>query len=200
MMARNRVCVSNNVACMTIDAGLVEQIDAILPQTQCRKCGFQGCKPYAQAMAYGEVDINRCPPGGEAGIRRLALLLGRAVKPLDPSCGIEQPRLLAVIKESDCIGCTKCLPPCPVDAIVGASKLMHTVLVELCTGCALCIEACPVDCIRMEPAPIDVWSASMADDSRRRFQVKQQRLAQQEIDKKARLEKQKQMLARLGKA
>jgi len=185
---------------MTIDAGLVEQIDAILPQTQCRKCGFQGCKPYAEAMAYGEVDINRCPPGGEAGIRRLALLLGRAVKPLDPSCGIEQPRLLAVIKESDCIGCTKCLPPCPVDAIVGASKLMHTVLVELCTGCALCIEACPVDCIRMEPAPIDVWSASMADDSRRRFQVKQQRLAQQEIDKKARLEKQKQMLARLGKA
>lgn len=178
---------------------VVEQIEAILPQTQCRKCGFQGCKPYAKAMASGEADINRCPPGGLEGIHRLAALLDRPVKTLDPECGIEQPRLVAVINEADCIGCTKCLPPCPVDAIIGASKFMHTVLAERCTGCELCIEPCPVHCISMVQAPENTWSSGQASDSRKRFQAKQRRLLQQAIDKKNRLEKQKQMLARLVK-
>ena len=178
---------------------VVEQIEAILPQTQCRKCGFQGCKPYAEAIASGEADINRCPPGGFAGINRLAALLDRPVKTLDPECGIEQPRLVAVINEADCIGCTKCLPPCPVDAIIGASKFMHTVLIEQCTGCELCIEPCPVHCISMIQAPDNTWSSGQASDSRKRFQAKQRRLLRQAIDKKNRLEKQKQMLARLVK-
>jgi len=178
---------------------VVEQIEAILPQTQCRKCGFQGCKPYAEAMASGEADINRCPPGGLEGIHRLAALLDRPVKTLDPECGIEQPRLVAVINEADCIGCTKCLPPFPVDAIIGASKFMHTVLIEQCTGCELCIEPCPVHCITMVQAPENNWDSEKASESRKRFQAKQRRLLQQAIDKKNRLEKQKQMLARLVK-
>lgn len=184
---------------MTIDARLVEQIDAILPQTQCRQCGFQGCKPYAEAMAQGQADINRCPPGGEVGIRRLAALLDMPFQSLDPACGIEKPRMLAIIDETKCIGCTKCLPPCPVDAILGASKLMHTVLSERCTGCELCIESCPVNCIDMLPAPLDAWSPLQAEDARRRFLAKQRRLARQESDKKTRLEQQKQRLAGLLK-
>jgi len=184
---------------MTIDAGLVEQIDALLPQTQCRKCGFQGCRPYAEAMAQGAADINRCPPGGEAGIRRLASLLDKPFKMLDPACGSEQPRLLAVIDEASCIGCTKCLPPCPVDAIVGASKLMHTVLSDRCTGCELCVAPCPVDCIRMMPAPTQDWTALQAHEARQRYQAKQRRMQRQAQEKQARLEKQKQMLARVVK-
>jgi electron transport complex protein RnfB len=128
---------------------LVEQIDALLPQTQCAQCGFPGCKPYATAIAKGEADINRCPPGGEAGIKALAALLGREAVPLDPERGVEKPKLLAVIDESVCIGCTKCIQACPVDAIVGAPKLMHTVISAECTGCELCVAPCPVDCIDM---------------------------------------------------
>lgn len=123
------------------------QIDDLLPQTQCRQCGFNGCLPYAEAIAAGQSDINRCPPGGAAGIVKLAALLGVAAKPLDPQCGSEQPRRVAVINEADCIGCTKCLPPCPTDAIIGASKHLHSVIAELCTGCGLCVAPCPVNCI-----------------------------------------------------
>ena len=130
---------------------LVEKIDAILPQTQCGQCGFPGCKPYAQAIANGEADINQCPPGGDEGVRKLADLLGREFKPLSEEHGIEKPKAVAVIDEQTCIGCTLCIQACPVDAIVGAAKQMHTVVEPLCTGCELCVAPSPVDCIAMVP-------------------------------------------------
>lgn len=128
-----------------------DDIDALLPQTQCTRCGYSGCKPYAQAIASGAAGINQCPPGGAATIAALAALLEREIQPLNPSNGVEGPPLVARIDETACIGCAKCLPPCPVDAIVGARKQMHTVLVEICTGCELCVAPCPVDCISMVP-------------------------------------------------
>lgn len=128
---------------------VVEQIEAILPQTQCAQCGYPGCRPYAEAIASGEADINQCPPGGDAGIRALADLLGREPKPLNPENGVQQPKRVAVIDEDICIGCTLCIQACPVDAIVGAPKLMHTVIESECTGCDLCLPPCPVDCIEM---------------------------------------------------
>ncbi len=132
---------------------LVDKIDAILPQTQCGQCGFAGCRPYAEAIASGEADINQCPPGGEAGVQALADLLGRDPKPLDPEHGETKPKLVAVIDEQFCIGCTLCIQACPVDAILGAAKHMHTVIAAECTGCELCLAPCPVDCISMEPVP-----------------------------------------------
>ena len=126
---------------------VVDRIDALLPQTQCGQCGYPGCRPYAEAIAKEEADINQCPPGGEAGIRALADLLGREEKPLNPENGEEKPRTVVVIDEQRCIGCTLCIQACPVDAIVGAAKLMHTVIESECTGCNLCLPPCPVDCI-----------------------------------------------------
>jgi len=128
---------------------LVDKIDAVLPQTQCTKCGYSACRPYAEAIAHGEADIDRCAPGGAAGVAKLAALSGRPVKPLDPAYGLEQPRAAALIDEARCIGCTLCIQACPVDAIAGASQLMHAVLLEHCTGCELCLPPCPVDCIEM---------------------------------------------------
>jgi electron transport complex protein RnfB len=138
---------------------LVEKIDAILPQTQCGQCGFPGCRPYATAIASGEADINQCPPGGEEGIRKLADLLGREFKSLSEEHGVEKPKSVAVIDENTCIGCTLCIQACPVDAIVGAAKQLHTVVAGECTGCELCIAPCPVDCIAMEPIvdTLDTW-------------------------------------------
>jgi len=130
---------------------LIDRIDATLPQTQCTRCGYPACRPYAEAIARGEAAINRCPPGGLEGVRVLARITGRPMRPLDPECGTETPPRVAVIDEDVCIGCTKCIQACPVDAIVGASKLMHTVVADLCTGCELCIPPCPVDCIAMVP-------------------------------------------------
>jgi electron transport complex protein RnfB len=127
----------------------IEAIDALLPQTQCTKCGYPGCRPYAEAISSGLADINQCPPGGAAGIGKLAKLLGRAEKPLNPGNGIERPRTAALIDESQCIGCMLCIQACPVDAIVGSPKQMHTVLTAVCTGCDLCVAPCPVDCIEM---------------------------------------------------
>jgi electron transport complex protein RnfB len=135
---------------------VVDQINALLPQTQCAQCGYPGCRPYAEAIASGAADINQCPPGGEAGIQALADLLGREPKPLNPEHGLERPRRVALIDEQVCIGCTLCIQACPVDAIVGASKQMHTVIESECTGCDLCLPPCPVDCIDMvvrTPAP-----------------------------------------------
>jgi electron transport complex protein RnfB len=132
-----------------VHAELVEAIDALLPQTQCTKCGYPGCRPYAEAVAHGDADINQCPPGGTAGVRKLAHLLGRAEKPLNPANGLESPRAAALIDESRCIGCMLCIKACPVDAIVGAAKRMHTILTASCTGCELCLPPCPVDCIDM---------------------------------------------------
>ena len=135
----------------TEEERLIAKIDAVLPQTQCTKCGYDGCRPYAEAIARGEADINQCPPGGDHGIHVLAELLAKPYKPLNPTHGIEQPRMVAVIDEPVCIGCTLCIQACPVDAIVGAAKLMHTIVADLCSGCDLCVAPCPVDCISMQP-------------------------------------------------
>jgi len=128
---------------------LVDKIDKILPQTQCGQCGFAGCRPYAEAIAKHEADINLCPPGGEHGIRQLADLLGVEFKPLGEGL-TPKPKSVALIDENTCIGCTLCIQACPVDAIVGASKQMHVIVADVCTGCELCIAPCPVDCIHME--------------------------------------------------
>jgi electron transport complex protein RnfB len=130
-----------------VTTDLTERLDRILPQTQCGQCGYAGCRPYAEAMAAGEADIDRCPPGGDAGARALARVLGVQAKPFDRSRGEHKPAQVALIVEADCIGCTKCIQACPVDAIIGGAKHMHTVIEPLCTGCELCVPACPVDCI-----------------------------------------------------
>lgn len=144
---------------------IVEQINDILPQTQCGQCGYPGCKPYAEAIANGDA-INKCPPGGEAGVKALADLLGREVIPLDEERGEEQPSRVAYIREDECIGCTKCIQACPVDAILGAPKLMHTVIIDECTGCDLCVEPCPVDCIDMLEIPqtVATWKWQQPED------------------------------------
>jgi len=138
---------------------IVDQINDVLPQTQCGQCGYPGCKPYAEAIATKDEAINRCPPGGEAGIKALAELLDMEVIPLDESCGEESHPTVAVIREDECIGCTKCIQACPVDAIVGAAKQMHTVIESECTGCDLCVPPCPVDCIDMVKIEesVDTW-------------------------------------------
>jgi len=169
------------------DSSLVERIDALLPQTQCTKCGHDGCRPYAQAIAEGEA-INRCPPGGEPGIAALAGLLGRPPLPLDESRGRHGPLQVAVIDERHCIGCTLCIAACPVDAIAGANKRMHTVIPELCTGCDLCVAPCPVDCIAMRPAePARDWSAADAAAARRRYDSRKRRLERLRREAEARL-------------
>lgn len=137
---------------------LVDKIDAILPQTQCGQCGYPGCRPYAAAIAKGEAAINQCPPGGDAGVRALADLLGVEYQPLNAKYGLPKPKAVAVIDENLCIGCTICLQACPVDAILGAAKQMHTVIASECTGCELCVAPCPVNCIHMEPIPETVTS------------------------------------------
>lgn len=156
---------------------LIDAIDALLPQTQCTQCGYEGCRPYAQALAEGTVDINRCPPGGPDTIARLAALLDRPVRPLDPACGTHQPLHVAWIDEEHCIGCTLCIQACPVDAIVGANQLMHTVLQDDCTGCERCVSPCPVDCIVMVPACRD-WGPADARAARTRYQARNARLQQ----------------------
>ncbi|HEX7048327.1 MAG TPA: electron transport complex subunit RsxB [Gammaproteobacteria bacterium] len=137
---------------------VVERIDALLPQTQCGQCGFPGCRPYAEAIANNEADINQCPPGGEDGMRALAELLDRDPKPIGAEFGEEKTKMLAIIDEETCIGCTLCIQACPVDAILGAAKQMHTVIESECTGCELCIAPCPVDCIAMVPPRTTVES------------------------------------------
>jgi len=146
-------------------------IDALLPQTQCMRCGYAGCLPYAEALAAGTTDLNRCPPGGTRLIAGLAALLGRPPLPLDPACGTEAPERLAYIVAADCIGCARCLPACPVDAIIGARRQLHTVLADWCTGCELCLPACPVDCIRMPERSLSAASAPAPapGDNRDRF-------------------------------
>jgi electron transport complex protein RnfB len=154
------------------------EIDALLPQTQCTRCGYPGCRPYAEALAAGAAQLNQCPPGGAATIGALASLLGRPALPLNPANGFEGPALVAQIDEDACIGCAKCLPPCPVDAILGAQKQMHTVLLSLCTGCELCVAPCPVDCISMvsrselAQAPPEPTAA----DNRARYAARNERI------------------------
>jgi H+/Na+-translocating ferredoxin:NAD+ oxidoreductase subunit B len=160
---------------------LADRIEDLLPQTQCTKCGYTGCRPYAQAIAQGNANYNQCPPGGAQGIARLAELLGQPVIPLNPANGVERPRPVAFIDESLCIGCTLCMQACPVDAIVGAAKQMHTIVAELCTGCDLCVPPCPVDCIAMIPVTgdatgWDAWSQQQADAARERYHRRGARL------------------------
>lgn len=155
---------------------LTDLIDGVLPQTQCTQCGYDGCLPYARAIAHNDAPINRCPPGGQAGIQRLALLLGVPELPLDMTRGQTLPLRVAVIDEAHCIGCTLCIQACPVDAIAGANKLMHTVIPDLCTGCDLCVAPCPVDCISMQDAGRE-WTSDDAHRARVRHRRRQQRLA-----------------------
>jgi Na+-translocating ferredoxin:NAD+ oxidoreductase subunit B len=138
-----------------------EAIDAALPQTQCGQCGYASCKPYAQALSRGEAAINQCPPGGEAGVRKLSNLLGVAYRPLDPAFGTHKPKVSARIDEALCIGCTLCIEACPVDAILGAPKQMHSVITKACTGCELCLPPCPVDCIELIATDANAWREPM---------------------------------------
>jgi electron transport complex protein RnfB len=157
---------------------LADRIDALLPQTQCTKCGYSGCRPYAVAIAAGEAAINQCPPGGAAGIAVLGVLLHRPPLPLNPANGVEKALTVAVIDESLCIGCTLCIQACPVDCIVGAPTKMHTVIGSQCTGCDLCIPPCPMDCIAMVPVqPARDWTRADADAARRRHAERNARKA-----------------------
>jgi electron transport complex protein RnfB len=158
---------------------LADRIDAVLPQTQCRRCGYEGCRPYADAIARGEADIDRCPPGDVEGVVKLAAVVGCAPIPLDATCGTPQPLALARVDEARCIGCTLCIQACPVDAIVGAAKRMHVVVADLCTGCELCLPPCPVDCIVMLPATFE-WDALRAEAARGRHDARARRLRRPE--------------------
>jgi len=181
---------------------LTDQLEDILPQTQCTKCGYPDCRGYAQAMASGEALPNRCPPGGEEGIKRLSKVL-ISIYPqdafdlhptIDTECGVERPRPVAFIDSQKCIGCTLCIQACPVDAIIGASKQMHVVLSEWCTGCDLCIPPCPVDCISMvdvtgNSTGWDAWSQDLANISRKRYHDRANRLDREQRDNDERLAK-----------
>jgi electron transport complex protein RnfB len=171
---------------------LADQVENLLPQTQCTKCGYPACRPYAEAVAGGEAGYNQCPPGGMEGVARLAALLDKPVIPLNPANGIERPRPVAVIDENLCIGCTLCIQACPVDAIIGAAKQMHSVVPALCTGCDLCVAPCPVDCISMVDVTPgrtgwDAWSQADADAARERHQFRTFRLRREKQENDERL-------------
>lgn len=170
------------------------RLHAVLPQTQCTRCGYPDCAGYAQAMADGAAQINQCPPGGAQGVARLAALTGRPVLPLNPDNGIEAPRTLAVIDENWCIGCTLCMEACPTDAILGGNKRMHTVIEPYCTGCELCVPACPVDCIALvnvtgERTGWQAWSQAQADEALARYQFRSVRLQREAAENAERLER-----------
>lgn len=188
-----------------MNAALIPLIDALLPQTQCGKCGHDGCLPYAQEIGLGGA-INKCPPGGSRTIAALAALLNTQVLPLDPTHGVEAPRTVAFIREDECIGCTKCIQACPVDAILGASKRMHTVIVNECTGCDLCVAPCPVDCIDMLPLPPDAPLAKndaehsvLSAHWRGRYFARAQRLERQHYATIARRKRSSESAAQLMK-
>ena len=172
-------------------AALVDRLDLLLPQTQCTRCGYPGCRPYAEALADGRADIDQCPPGGAATAAALAALRGRPPKPVNPNHGAEGPPRVAVIDEAACIGCAKCLPACPVDAIVGARRQLHTVIAAECSGCELCLPPCPVDCITMvdvapEPLPLATLR-ELAGRYRERFRAHVARAAARAAQRATRL-------------
>lgn len=190
---------------MPENPNLTDQINALLPQTQCGQCSFQGCKPYAEAIASGKADINQCPPGGDQGIAELAELLGISPKPLNTKFGFHKPASVAFIIEDDCIGCVKCIAACPVDAILGAAKFMHTVIASECTGCELCIAPCPVDCIIMvTPAdnnlPTSPNNAGKRKSlqAKRRFDARCLRKAKEAAEKAERTKNKKLALQKIG--
>lgn len=169
------------------------RLHAALPQTQCTRCGYPDCAGYAQAIASGEADINQCPPGGAEGILRLAELTGRKPVALNPDIGVEGPRMMAVIDENWCIGCTLCLDACPTDAIVGGNKRMHTVIEPYCTGCELCVPVCPVDCISLENITGErtgwqAWSQAQAQEALERYEARKVRKAREAVEHDERLE------------
>jgi electron transport complex protein RnfB len=171
---------------------LAQRLDALLPQTQCTRCGYPDCRAYADALAAGEAAVNQCPPGGAEGVRRLAEALGVPALPLNPSNGLEGPRQVVFIEESLCIGCTLCIQACPVDAIIGAPKRMHAVIEPRCTGCELCVPACPVDCIVLENASgaatgWDAWSPALAGEARAQYAAHRERLAREAGEEARRL-------------
>ncbi len=184
------------------------QINALLPQTQCTRCGFPDCASYAQAIAMGEAGINQCPPGGAEGVRRLAALTGLPAEPLSDAHGQEGPRMLAVIDEAWCIGCTLCIKACPVDSIIGINKYMHTVVEDQCTGCELCIPVCPVDCISLEPVHAEpaptgwaAWPQAHAEQAGQRYGFHQLRVERTKADQATRLQaKAEHKLAHLAEA
>ena len=174
---------------------LVDRIDAILPQTQCRKCTFTACRPYAEAIASGDANINQCPPGGQKGIDALVAVLDVKSIPLNPEYGVEKSPSVALIIEEDCIGCVKCIQACPIDAIVGAAKQMHTIIAAECTGCELCIEPCPVDCITLQPTSSE--NKYQPEKSKLRYEAKVQRQTQEIKQKTERDKLRKAALAKL---
>lgn len=178
----------------------IDQINAILPQTQCGQCGYKGCKPYAEAITLGQADINQCPPGGDEGILELAELLGLKTKPLNPEFGIHKPKQVAFIIEEDCIGCVKCIAACPVDAILGAAKLMHTVIAAECTGCELCVAPCPVDCIVMKPLssqPSPEQKTAQKLTAMYRYEARNRRKENEVLEKVEKARKQKEALLKM---
>jgi len=203
---------------------LIDRINALLPQTQCGQCSFHGCRPYAEAIASGAADINQCPPGGDEGIRDLADLLGIPFKPLNTKFGLHKPAGVAFIIEEDCIGCVKCIAACPVDAILGAAKFMHTVIASECTGCELCVAPCPVDCIIMtnppgadlhlpegrqaglpdvRPVPVnnnEQSRAQKAAKAKRRYDARCLRKEKEEAEKAERAKKKRQLLLKMQAA
>jgi Na+-translocating ferredoxin:NAD+ oxidoreductase subunit B len=184
------------------DRHIIDQINALLPQTQCGRCGFNGCRPYAEAIAEGFADINQCPPGGDEGIIDLANLLNTQPKPLNTKFGEHKAKQVAFIVEQDCIGCVKCIAACPVDAILGAAKFMHTVIASECTGCELCVAPCPVDCIIMKPLNPDKESMRVKPLSKneqaklamRRYQARCQRKESEAEEKAERAKMKRQAL------
>lgn len=165
---------------------LIDAVDALLPQTQCQLCQYAGCRPYAEAIVKQGVPIDRCLPGGVKVLMELSALLKQNPEPYLPEMAKKaKPAVIAVIRENECIGCTKCIQACPVDAIIGASKQMHTVITDVCNGCELCIEPCPVDCIDLIPATVDTTSRQFAEQSRQRYQQRQARVAHQNQQQQA---------------
>jgi len=189
---------------MTNAASLIEKIDAALPQTQCTRCGYPDCHSYAVAVAQGQAGINQCPPGGQAGVARLAAITQQAVVALNPEHGAEGPMTAALIDEAWCIGCTLCIKACPTDAIVGSNKRMHTVLPQYCTGCDLCLPVCPVDCISMQSVSNErtgwaAWSPEQAQQARQRYDARQARVVREQAATEARnLAKAEDKLAHLA--
>jgi len=165
---------------------IAEKINSILPQTQCGQCNYSGCKPYAIAITEGKADINQCPPGGEKGIQKISKLLGVDFKPLNEKYGITKPKTYAFINEEECIGCTLCISACPVDAILGATKKMHTIIEDECTGCELCLSPCPVDCIEMLPIKEDnnseIFIQNKSNLARSRYEFRLDRIKRDKLE------------------